>query len=217
MRTHLRPYDGRGHPRPHRTATLATGAAMLVAALLATGCEAATTKAGPDAAPEKGETFTTVRFTLGPRGGVRFHGASREAVTAAGSYAVSAGRAHPFARPDGRLLVVLRHWPEARTERATRGQAPRRLVPPEEAAVETGFLVDTADWVRADLDGHPLQWLRDDTIRVDTTNGTVGDLSSLTLSGPHGVGPDSPFRRRATPGVRSPRSWSSRRSGRARP
>ncbi|MFD3835433.1 hypothetical protein ACFWWC_04130 [Streptomyces sp. NPDC058642] len=186
MRSHLRPYDGRGHPRPHRTAALATGAAMLVAALLATGCEAATTKAAPEAVPEKAEAFTTVRFTLGPRGGVQFHGVSRETVTAAGSYAVSAGRAHPFARPDGRLLVVLRHWPESRTERATRGRAPRRLVPPEEAAVETGFLVDTADWVRADLDGHPLQWLRDDTIRVDTTNGTVGDLSSLTLSGPHG-------------------------------
>ncbi|MGW7209030.1 hypothetical protein [Streptomyces sp. NPDC054837] len=204
MRSHLRPYDGRGHPRPHRPAALAMGAAMLVAALLATGCEAATTKAAPEAAPEKAEAFTTVRFTLGPRGGVQFHGASRETVTAAGSYAVSAGRAHPFARPDGRLLVVLRHWPEARTERATRGRAPRRLVPPEEAAVETGFLVDTADWVRADLDGHPLQWLRDDTIRVDTTNGTVGDLSSLTLSGPHGGRSGQPVPPPGDPGCEKP-------------
>lgn len=182
MHSHLRPYDGRGHPRPHRPSALAMGATALVAALLATGCQAATTEAAPD----KGEDFTTARFTLGPRGGVQLHGASREAVTPAGSYAVPAGRAHPFARPDGRLLVVLRHWPEARTERASRGRTPRLLVPPEEPAVETGFLVDTADWVLADLDGHPLQWLRDDTIRVDTTNGTVGDLSRLTLSGPHG-------------------------------
>lgn len=154
---------------------------VLVAALLATGCQAATTKA----APEQAEDFTTVRFTLGPRGGVQIHGDSRDAVTPAGSYAVSGGRAHPFARPDGRLLVVLRHWPEARTDRASRGRAPR-LLPPEESAVETGFLVDTGDWALADLDGHPLQWLRDDTIRVDTTNGTVGDLTRLTLSGPHG-------------------------------
>lgn len=82
--------------------------------------------------------------------------------------------------------LVLRHWPEARTERASRGRTPPRLVPPEVAAVETGFLVDTAEWVLADLDGHPLQWLRADTIRVDTTNAAVGDLSRLTLSGPHG-------------------------------
>ncbi|KKD08306.1 hypothetical protein [Streptomyces sp. WM6386] len=204
MRSHLRSYDGRGHPRPHRPAALATGAATLVAALLATGCQATTTKAAPETAPEKAEAFTTVRFTLGPRGGVQFHGASREAVTAAGTYAVSAGRAHPFARPGGRLLVVLRHWPEARTERASRGRAPRRLVPPEEAAVETGFLVDTADWVRADLDGHPLQWLRDDTIRVDTTNGTVGDLSSLTLSGPHGGRSGQPVPPPGDPGCEKP-------------
>lgn len=200
MRSHLRPYDGRGHPRPHRTAALAAGAATLVAALLATGCEAATTKA----APAKGEAFTTVRFTLGPRGGVQFHGASREAVAPAGSYAVPAGRAHSFARPEGRLLVVLRHWPEARTERASRGRTPSRLVPPEESAVETGFLVDTADWVLADLDGHPLQWLRDDTIRVDTTNGTVGDLSSLTLSGPHGGRSGQPVPPPGDPGCEKP-------------
>ncbi|MFF4268374.1 hypothetical protein [Streptomyces sp. NPDC001536] len=200
MRSHLRPYDGRGHPRPHRTAALAAGAATLVAALLATGCEAATTKT----APAKGEAFTTVRFTLGPRGGVQFHGASRAAVTPAGSYAVPAGRAHSFARPEGRLLVVLRHWPESRTERASRGRTLPRLVPPEEAAVETGFLVDTAEWVLADLDGHPLQWLRDDTIRVDTTHAAVGDLSSLTLSGPHGGRSGHPVPPPGDPGCEKP-------------
>lgn len=182
MRSHPRPHDGRGHPRPRRPAALRTGAAALVAALLATGCEAA---AG-QGVQEKAEPFTTVRFTLGAQGGVEVHGASSDTVTPAGSYTVSAGRAHPFARPDGRLLVVLRHWPETGSERASRGRAPRLLEPPEQSAVETGFVVDTTGWALADLDGHPLQWLRDDTIRVDTTNGAVGDLTRLTLSRSHG-------------------------------
>ncbi|WP_210586893.1 hypothetical protein [Streptomyces sp. GESEQ-35] len=166
MRTHFRP------------AALAVGAVPLAAALLVTGCDASSTAT----ASVPGEAFSRAGFTLGPRGGIELSGASREAVTPAGSYPVTAGRAHGFARPDDKLLVVLRHWPQ---ERAARGAA-HRLPPLEEPAVETGFLVDTANWTLAELDGHPLQWLRRATIRVDTTNGTVGDLTRLTLSGPHG-------------------------------
>ncbi|MEU6380860.1 hypothetical protein [Streptomyces sp. NPDC046909] len=178
MRFPLRTYDGRGHPR----SCARPAALVLVAALLGTGCDAAVTKS----ASQQGGHFTTVRFTLGARGDVEIHGASREAVSPAGAYTVPAGRAHRFTRPDGRLLVVLRHWPGTWADRASRGRAPRRLEPPEQSAVETAYVVDTADWVMADLDGHPLQWLRDDTIRVDTTNSAVGDLVQLTLSGPHG-------------------------------
>jgi len=171
------------HPRTFgertRPTALVGGAAALVTALLATGCDTASTASADE--PD----FSTVRFTLDSRGGVQLSGTSRAAARPVGSYAVSAGRAHRFARPDGTLLVVLRHWPEAPTERASRGRA-RELRLPEESSVETGFLVDTANWVRADLDGHPLQWLRRDTIRIDTTNSALGDPVQLTLSGPHG-------------------------------
>jgi hypothetical protein len=129
--------------------------------------------------------FSTVGFTLSSRGDIQLSGASRAAVSPAGAHPVSADRAHRFARPDDKLLVVLRHWPERRTDRASRARAPR-LPPPEEPSIETGFLVDTANWVRADLDGHPLQWVRRDTIRIDTTNAAAGDRIRLTLSAPHG-------------------------------
>ncbi|MEV6169679.1 hypothetical protein AB0L99_15825 [Streptomyces sp. NPDC051954] len=174
MRTHLRP------------AALVAGAVPLVAALLVTGCDAPSTATAsvPD------EAFSRAGFTLGPRGGIELSGASREAVTPAGSYPVTAGRAHTFARPDDKLLVVLRHWPR---ERAARGAA-HRMPPLDEPAVETAFLVDTANWALAELDGHPLQWLRRATIRVDTTSATVGDLTHLTLSGPNGGRPGQPVK-----------------------
>ncbi|MDN3020677.1 hypothetical protein [Streptomyces sp. S.PB5] len=177
----MRSHDGRGHPRPHRrpAALAAALVAALASALLATGCET-------EAPGTPAKKFTTVRFTLGRHGGIQIDGASRDAVTPAGSHTVSAGRAHRFTRPDGRLLVVLRHWPETQAQWASRGRAPRLLEPPEQSPVETGYLVDTTDWVRAGLDGHPLQWLRDDTIRVDTTGDTTDALTRLTLSGPHG-------------------------------
>ncbi|MFI1488080.1 hypothetical protein [Streptomyces sp. NPDC020747] len=186
MHAHQRTHDARTHPysypRLRHPATLVGGATALVAALLAAGCDSApdaTTGAADDPA------FSTVRFELGPRGGIQVSGASRDAVAPAGAHPASAGRAHAFDRPDGRLLVVLRHWPEPGAERASRGRVPR-LPPLDEAAVETAFLVDTANWVRADLDGHPLQWLRRDTIRIDTTNVATGDTTRLTLSAPHG-------------------------------
>ncbi|MFJ1970907.1 hypothetical protein ACIO93_19730 [Streptomyces sp. NPDC087903] len=179
MRSHQR-----AHPRSRRPATLLPGAVALATALLATGCDgtSATASAGTD-----GTVFETVRFTLDSRGDIRLSGNSRAAVRPAGSHPVSGGRAHPFTRPAGSLLVVLRHWPDtgAGADRASRGRAPR-MWPPEEPAVETGYLVDTADWVRADLDGHPLQWLRRDALRIDVTNTAAGDLARLTLSGPHG-------------------------------
>ncbi|MFE9437908.1 hypothetical protein ACFYO2_02630 [Streptomyces sp. NPDC006602] len=185
MRSHLRTHDGRAHS--HRPAALAAGAAAVAAGLLATGCGG--TAAG--ASEETDDTvFSTASLTLGSRGDIRLSGTSRTAVRPAGAYPVTAGRAHAFARPAGTLLVVLRHWPETEktdtdTERASRGRA-RQLPPLDEPAVETGYLVDTGSWVRADLDGHPLQWLRRDTIRIDTTNATGGDRVRLTLSGPHG-------------------------------
>ncbi|XUL87681.1 hypothetical protein ACQ86D_14185 [Streptomyces galilaeus] len=186
MRSQPRTHDGCAHPRPHRAAALVAGAAALAATLLATGCDGtAATAAARDTA------FDAAAFSLGPRGDVKLSGSSRTAVTPAGSYPVTAGRAHPFARPAGSLLVVLRHWPDTGTGRASRGRA-RRMPPPEEAAVETGFLVDTADWVRAELDGHPLQWLRRATLRIDTTNTAAGDLARLTLSGPRGGRPGQP-------------------------
>ena len=184
MHAHQRTHHARTHPypRPRHHGTLVGGATALVAALLATGCDSApgvTSGAADDSA------FSTVRFELGPRGAIQVAGASRDAVAPAGAHPASAGRAHAFERPDGRLLVVLRHWSGPGAERASRGRVPR-LPPLDEAAVETAFLVDTANWVRADLDGHPLQWLRRDTIRIDTTNVSAGDTTRLTLSAPHG-------------------------------
>ncbi|MFF1682037.1 hypothetical protein ACFVYG_39075 [Streptomyces sp. NPDC058256] len=187
MRTHR-------HHHPLRPANLVGGAVALVAALLSTGCDSAPTAAAGEA-KGAGAAFSAVRFAVDARGGIQISGASRTAVAPAGTHALSAGRAHPFARPAGKLLVVLRHWPQARTERASRARARApELLPPEEVQAETGFLVDTAQWVRADLDGHPLQWLRRDTIRIDTTNATAEDpgssiespLARLTLSAPHG-------------------------------
>ncbi|MCX5242564.1 hypothetical protein OG824_45940 [Streptomyces prunicolor] len=183
---HPRIHDGRAHPRPHRAAALVAGAAALTTTLLATGC------AGPAATTAAQDTtFDAVAFRLGPRGDVQLSGPSRTAIRPAGSYPVTAGRAHLFTRPAGSLLVVLRHWPDTGTERVSRGRAPR-MPPLEGAAVETGFLVDTEDWVRAELDGHPLQWLRRATLRIDTTNTAAGDLARLTLSGPHGGRPGQP-------------------------
>jgi len=185
MRSHLRSHAPRGHPRPRRPAALTGGAVTLIAALLATGCDAS-----PSAeASADGAEFSSVRFTLGSRGTIEISGGSRTAVRAAGAYPVTAGRAHRFARPADQLLVVLRHWPQAGPDRASRGRTPRLIPPPEGAAVETGFLVDTPNRVLADLDGHPLQWVDRDTIRVDTTNTAAGDLVRLTLSGPHGGRP----------------------------
>ncbi|MDH6216545.1 hypothetical protein [Streptomyces pseudovenezuelae] len=180
----------RNDPRPHRVAALATGAAALTAVLLATGCDGTTsvTAAAASAQDDKGGSaprFTTLRFTLDARGGVQLTGGSRAAATAAGSFSVTGGRTHRFDRPGDRLLVVLRHWPDSGTERASRGRAPQ-LLPPDESAVETGFLVDTASWVRAELDGQSLRWLRRDTLRVDVTDSAVGEPTVLTLSGPHG-------------------------------
>lgn len=180
MRSHPRSHDGRAHGYRRHSTGLVAGAAALVAALLSTGCDAA-----PGKASAEDVEFSTVRFTLGSRGDIQLAGASRATVGPAGAYPVSGGRAHRFARPEGKLLVVLRHRPQTRTDRASRGRV-RRLPPLEEPSVETGFLVDTANRVRADLDGHPLQWLRRDTIRIDTTNTAAGDLTRLTLSAPHG-------------------------------
>ncbi|MGW3283209.1 hypothetical protein ACWDR3_01025 [Streptomyces sp. NPDC001002] len=186
MRSHLRFHDGPAHPRPCRAMALAAGAAALTTTLLATGCDSTATTASAQDTP-----FDAVGITLGSRGDIQLSGSSRTAITPAGSYPVTGGRAHPFTRPADALLVVLRHWPDTGTERASRGRAPR-MVPPEEAAIETAFLVDTKDWVRADLDGHHLQWLRRDTLRIDTTNTAVGDRARLTLSGPHGGRPGQP-------------------------
>lgn len=167
----------------HMHPICAAGAGALTTVLLATGCDGAP---ADSASGEK--AFSAVGFTFGARGDIAIHGASRAAVTPAGTYPVTAGRAYRFVRPGDRLLVVLRHWPESRTKRASL-ERPTRQLPPEEQPVETGFLVDTASWVRAGLDGHHLQWLRRDTIRVDATSTAAGDLTRLTLSGPHGGGP----------------------------
>lgn len=158
----------------HSRAAQAAGTLSLVVTLLATGCYTS--------AQGGGSAFSSVRFTLDSHGDIQVLGASRTAVSPAGSHAVTGGRAYPFERPAGRLLVVLRHRPEVRVSRG----AVRRSPPPEEASVETGFLVDTGGWALAELDGHPLQWLRRDTIRVDTTKGAAGERVRLTLSGPHG-------------------------------
>ncbi|MCX5557140.1 hypothetical protein [Streptomyces sp. NBC_00038] len=198
MRTHRHDNPhGDSHDNPHpplrHPATLVGAAAALVAALLGTGCDPAPGAAAASEAKGAGAAFSAVRFAVDARGGIQVSGASRTAVAPAGTHVVSAGRAHPFARPAGKLLVVLRHWPQAVTERASRaGARAPELLPPEEVQAETGFLVDTAQWVRADLDGHPLQWLRRDTIRIDTTNAASGDLARLTLSAPHGGRPGQP-------------------------
>jgi hypothetical protein len=86
------------------------------------------------------------------------------------------------------------------------------LPPPEEAPVETGFLVDTASWVRADLDGHPLQWLRRDTIRVDTTNAATGDTARLTLSALHGGRHGQPTPPPSARGCEGMDGWTDRRA-----
>ncbi|MFJ2826318.1 hypothetical protein ACIPC1_01675 [Streptomyces sp. NPDC087263] len=193
MRTHR---HRNPHAHPRHPATLVAGAASLVAALLGTGCTSAPTTAA-DETKGAGAAFSAVRFEADARGGIQVSGASRTTVAPAGTHVVAAGRTHPFARPAGKLLVVLRHWPQARTERASRAAARApEMPPPDEVQAETGFLVDTAQWVRADLDGHPVQWLRRDTIRIDTTNPAAGDLwdstgsgsrlVGLTLSAPHG-------------------------------
>ncbi|MFE2212085.1 hypothetical protein ACFW93_08880 [Streptomyces canus] len=169
---------------PHRPAALVAGAVplALALALLATGCEASTTPTATD------DTFSSVRFTLGARGDIQVAGASRTAVTRAGDRTVTGGRAYPFDRPPGKLLVVLRHWPSPSRQRAAR-DAVRLLPPPDDVAIESAYLVDTGDWALAELDGHPVQWLRRDTIRVDTTKvGAVG-RTHLTLSGPRGRRP----------------------------
>ena len=210
MRSHPRIHDGRAHPRPHRAAALVAGAAVLTTTLLATGCAGT-----PATTAAQDTTFDAVAFRLGPRGDVQLSGPSRTAITPAGSYPVTAGRAHLFTRPAGSLLVVLRHWPDTGTERVSRGRA-RRMPPLEEAAVETGFLVDTEDWVRAELDGHPLQWLR--RARSGSTPRTPPPETSPGSPCPDrtGVGPDSPRRRPTTAPARvstagPTAAWSSRR------
>ncbi|MFI6434068.1 hypothetical protein [Streptomyces sp. NPDC050759] len=180
MRSHPHRHDG----RTHRPATLVAGAVPLALALLATGCEASTTPTATDAQAD--DTFSSVRFTLGARGDIQVAGASRTAVTRAGDRTVTGGRAYPFDRPPGKLLVVLRHWPPG--ERAAR-DAVRMLPPPDDVAIESAYLVDTGDWALAELDGHPVQWLRRDTIRVDATKAGAVGRTHLTLSGPRGSRP----------------------------
>ncbi|WP_329277899.1 hypothetical protein [Streptomyces sp. NBC_01451] len=181
MRTHLSHSSG------------LVGAAALVAALLTTGCGGAP---GTAEAASAATEFSGVRFTLGSRGDIRVSGESRADVRPIGAFASTEQRAHPFTRPDGQLLVVLHHRPAPHTpDRASRGWATRPW-PPEEPSVESGFLVDTADRVRADLDGHPLEQLRLGTIRIDVTGADTGDLVRLTLSASRGTtgsaGPDEP-------------------------
>jgi len=174
------------------TSSRLAGAAALVAALLTTGCDGAPATA--EAASDSTVTeFSDVRFTLGSHGGVRIGGESRAAVRSVGAFTSAEGRAHPFTRPDDQLLVVLRHWPAPYTpERASRGRVSRPW-PPEEPSVESGFLVDTADRVRADLDGHPVDQLRRGTIRIDVTGVDADDLVRLTLTASRGTtGPARP-------------------------
>ncbi|MEU9322897.1 hypothetical protein AB0D91_03655 [Streptomyces canus] len=182
MRSHPHRPDG----RTHRPAALVAGAVPLALALLATGCEASTIPTATDAQAD--DTFSSVRFTLGARGDIQVAGMSRTAVTRAGDRTVSGGRAYPFDRPPGKLLVVLRHWPSPSGQRAAR-DAGRLLPPPEDAAIESAYLVDTGDWALAELDGHPVQWLRRDTIRVDATKAGAVGRTHLTLSGPRGRRP----------------------------
>ncbi|MFJ8779126.1 hypothetical protein [Streptomyces sp. NPDC102476] len=102
-------------------------------------------------------------------------------MTRAGDRAVTGGRAYPFDRPPGKLLVVLRHWPSPSGQRAAR-DAVRLLPPPDDVAIESAYFVDTGDWAPAELDGHPLRWLRRDTIRVDATKAGAVGRTHLTLS-----------------------------------
>ena len=178
MRSHPHRPDGRAH----RPAALVAGAVPLALALLVSGCEASTTPTATD------DTFSSVRFTLGARGDIQVAGTSRTAVTRAGDRTVTGGRAYPFDRPPGKLLVVLRHWPSPSGQRAAR-DAVRLLPPPDDVAIESAYLVDTGDWALAELDGHPVQWLRRDTIRVDTTNAGAVGRTHLTLSEPRGSRP----------------------------
>ncbi|WP_328783268.1 hypothetical protein OIE52_15820 [Streptomyces canus] len=182
----MRSHPHRHHGRTHRPAALIAGAVPLALALLATGCETSTTPTATDAHAD--DTFSSVRFTLGARGDIQVAGSSRTAVTRAGDRTVTGGRAYPFDRPPGKLLVVLRHWPSPSGQRAAR-DAVRLLPPPEDAAIESAYLVDTGDWALAELDGHPVQWLRRDTIRVDTTKAGAVGRTHLTLSGPRGRRP----------------------------
>lgn len=183
-------------PLPHFSyvshSSCLAGAAALAAALLTTGCDGApaTAKAAIDGTATE---FSDVRFTLGSRGGVRIDGESRAAVRSIGALTSAEGRAHPFTHPDDQLLVVLRHWPAPHTpERASRGRVSRPW-PPEEPSVESGFLVDTADRVLADLDGHPVDQLQRGTIRIDVTGAAADDLVRLTLSASRGTtGPARP-------------------------
>ncbi|WP_329227089.1 hypothetical protein [Streptomyces canus] len=182
MRSHPHRHDGRAH----RPAALVAGAVPLTLALLATGCEASTTSTAADAQAD--DVFSSVRFSLGARGDIQVAGSSRTAVTRAGDRTVTGGRAYPFDRPPGKLLVVLRHWPSPSGQRAAR-DAVRLLPPPDDIAIESAYLVDTGDWALAELDGHPVQWLRRDTIRVDTTKAGAVGRTHLTLSGPRGRQP----------------------------
>lgn len=184
------------------------GAAALVAALLTTACDGGPATAE---AASNDTTFSGVRFTLGSHGGVQVGGESRAVVRSIGAFTSSEGRAHPFARPGDQLLVVLRHRPAQPTEeRASRGWASRPW-PPEEPSVESGFLVDTAAWVRADLDGHPVEQLRRGTIRIDATGAHAGDLVRLTLSASRGItGPARPDEPDA-PACEGLDRWTSRR------
>ncbi|MFG2469243.1 hypothetical protein ACGFXB_27820 [Streptomyces canus] len=170
---------------PHRPAALVAGAVplALALALLATGCEASTTPSATD------DPFSSVRFTLGARGDIQVAGTSRTAVTRAGDRTVTGGRAYPFDRPPGKLLVVLRHWPSGASGVRAARDAVRLLPPPDDVAIESAYLVDTGDWALAELDGHAVQWLRRDTIRVDTTKAGAVGRTRLTLSGPRGSRP----------------------------
>ncbi|GLP66604.1 hypothetical protein TUSST3_32250 [Streptomyces sp. TUS-ST3] len=180
----------RSHPhhrpdgRAHRHAVLVAAAVPLVLALPATGCDTSTTSGAAGARADA--AFSSVRFTLGARGDIEVAGASRTAVTRAGDRAVTGGRAYPFDRTPGKLLVVLRHWPQG--QRAAR-DAMRLLPPPDDVAIESAYLVDTGDWALAELDGHPVQWLRGGTIRVDATKAGAVERVHLTLSGPRGSRP----------------------------
>lgn len=181
----------RSHPCPpspklrRRPAALLAGTVPLTLVLLATGCDTSSAPTTADAGAAR-DAFSSVGFSVSPRGDIQVSGGSRTAVTPAGDRAVTAGRAYPFDRPSDQLLVVLRHWP--RPERAGR-DAERLLPPPEDAAIESAYLVDTDDWALAELDGNPVQWLRRDTIRVDATKAGAAERTHLTLSGPRGSRP----------------------------
>jgi hypothetical protein len=152
-----------------------TGAVAALAATLVVGCDTAQLTSAAETA------FASVDFTVRADGGI---GISGPAVTAAGSYAVTWWREHRFARPAGKTLVVLRHWaPRASTDRAARAgeRLPARPAP-EEQPVESAYLVDTAGRLRAELDGHPLEWVHHGTVRIDATYGKAGHITRVGLS-----------------------------------